>query len=132
MLPLHYVAAWRANSDEGPPTEGQVAMVEHILKAYPVAAATLRDGSGRLPLHAAILGNAPLSVLKALLRVNPAAGETVCRFGGDAMLNFPLALTAAASDCDLESIFVLLRHVLTITKRQRTTFVSNRKRKSPT
>jgi hypothetical protein len=27
MLPLHYAAAWRANSDEGPPTEGQVAML---------------------------------------------------------------------------------------------------------
>jgi hypothetical protein len=88
------------------------------LEEYPEAA-TIRDGTGRLPLHAAIEANASLSILEALLCATPAAGIAVCRCEDDVMFNFPPALMAAASDCDLESIFVLLRHVPTITNRQR-------------
>jgi hypothetical protein len=63
-----------------------------------------------LTLYAAIEAKAPLSVLKALLPVNPAVGEAVCRRQDDGMVVFPPALMAAANDCELESIFVLLRY----------------------
>jgi hypothetical protein len=119
MLPLHYAAAWHNAVNEESPRNGQVEVVEHLLSVYPEAA-TVQDGSGMLPLHAAIEANAPLSVLEALLRVHPVAGEAVCRRHGDEMWNFPPVLMAAASDCHLESIFVLLRYVPTIVKRQGT------------
>jgi ubiquitin carboxyl-terminal hydrolase L3 len=124
MPPLHYAAAWRNDSCR----QSQLDLVEHLLEEYPEAA-TIRDGTGRLPLHAAIEANAPLSVLEALLRVNPATGEAVFRRKGDVMVNFPPALMAAANDCDLESIFALLRYVPTLTKRQCSSV--NRKRKLP-
>jgi hypothetical protein len=121
ILPLHYAVAWRNDSFDSFRV-GQVALVKHLLEEYPEAA-TVRDAGGRLPLHAAIEANAFLSILEALLRATPAAGEAVCRCKDDVMLNFPPALMAAASDCDLESIFVLLRYVPTITKRQGTTSI---------
>jgi hypothetical protein len=123
-LPLHY-AADRGNDFH---KTGRMAILEYLLKVYPEAA-TVRDNSGRLPLHIAIESRASLSVLEALLRANPDAGEAVCRRRNDIMLNFPPVLMAAASDCTLESIFALLRYAPTITKRQ-VTFIS-RKRKSP-
>jgi hypothetical protein len=126
-LPLHYAVAWRNDSFYSFRV-GQVALVEHLLEEYPEAA-TIRDGSGRLPLHVAIEANASISILETLLRATPAAGEAVCRCEDDVMFNFPPALMAAANDCDLESIFMLLRYVPTITKTQGTTSV-NRKRKS--
>jgi hypothetical protein len=107
-LPLHYAAAWNNAANEKSPRNGQLEVLEHLLSIYPEAA-TVQDGSGLLPLHAAIEANAPLSVLEALLRVYPAAGEAVCRRHGDEMWNFPPFLMAAASGCDLEPIYMLLR-----------------------
>jgi hypothetical protein len=118
-LPVHHAAAWHNTSSEESPSDGQAAVVEHLIEVYPEAA-TIWDNTGRLPLHYAIEANATLSVLKALLRVNPATGEALCSGQDDVMLNFPPALIAAASDCDLGSIFVLLRYVPTLMKRHGT------------
>jgi ankyrin repeat protein len=124
-LPIHY-AADRGNKFH---KYGRMAVLKQLLKVYPEAT-TVRDGSGLLPLHIAIESRASLSVLEVLLRAtNPNAGEAVCRRRDDIMLNFPPVLMAAASDCDLESIFALLRYAPTISNRQ-VTFVS-RKRRSP-
>jgi hypothetical protein len=145
MLPLHYAAAWHYTFDENDlifaeqnneysldEADFQVAqmeVIEHLLDVYPEAA-TVRDGRGRLPLHYAVEAKAPLSVLEALLRAGPATGEELCCQKDDVMLNFPPALMAAVSDCDLESIFVLLRSIPTIMKRQSPPFI-NLKRKRP-
>lgn len=138
MLPLHYASCWHHFSNAEPQRArkcdfesqrlGHITVVEHLLKVYPEAA-TIRDGSGRLPLHAAIEANAPLPVLKALLHVNPAAGQAVSLRRENGTVNFPPALLAAVSNCNLESIFILLCSNPTITKTQSTTTIK-RKRKS--
>jgi hypothetical protein len=128
MLPLHYAASWRHADAK---RDGSIAVIEHLLKVYPQAA-NIRDGSGRLPLHCAIEVNAPLSVIETLLRDNPDTGGAILHCRDHVMLNFPPALMAAACDCDLESIFVLLYYDFpTITKRWGKTTIK-RKRKSPT
>lgn len=68
MLPLHYAAAWSplfpsynaaALRNAYTKSGGQIAVVEHFLKVYPQTM-TIRDGSGRLPLHCAVEVHAPL------------------------------------------------------------------------
>jgi hypothetical protein len=128
MLPLHYAAAW-CHADAK--RDGSIAVIEHLLEVYPQAA-NIRDGSGRLPLHCAIEVNAPLSVIETLLHDNPDTGGAILHCRDHVMLNFPPALMAAACDCDLESIFVLLHYDFpAITKRLGKTTIK-RKRKSPT
>jgi ankyrin repeat protein len=78
MLPLHYAAAWHNTLNEESPRNGQFAVVEYLLQSIPGSRKT-GDDSGRLPLHIAIEANAPLTVVEALLRVNPAAGGAVWR-----------------------------------------------------
>jgi hypothetical protein len=110
MLPLHHAAGWPTNSRDSPDAKIRLGeIVDILLEVYPEAV-TIWDNFGQLPLHVAIRANGQLSILEAMLHVNPVSGVAVCRCRDDAMANFPPAILAAASDCDLESIFVLLRH----------------------
>ena len=104
MLPLHEVAGWKNTA--GKTVTNQLAMMEHLLKVYPEAA-YVRDSIDRLPLHLAIGAKAPLSIVRLLLDTNQASGEATYRYKNE-FLNFPPALIASASGCDLDVIFMLL------------------------
>jgi hypothetical protein len=84
------------------------------LKVYPEAA-YVRDSRDRLPLHLAIRAKAPLSMVQLLLDANQASGEANYRYKNE-FLNFPPALIASASECDLDVVFTLLRFVPSIAK----------------
>jgi hypothetical protein len=70
---MHYAAAWRDAPNEKSPRAHQIPVVVHLLKVYSEDA-SVPDDSGRLPCHHHWSKRAPLSVLEALLRANPAAG----------------------------------------------------------
>jgi hypothetical protein len=72
-LPLHYAAAWYNDSGEETRKEGQAAVVDYLLNAYPEAM-TIRDGNGCFPLHVAIAFNAPLSLSVRLAAFPSVAG----------------------------------------------------------
>jgi hypothetical protein len=112
MLPLHEAAGWKNTA--GKAVTNQLAMTEHLLKVYPEAA-YVRDSRDRLPLHLAIRAKAPLSMVQLLLDANQASGEANYRYKNE-FLNFPPALIASASECDLDVVFTLLRFVPSIAK----------------
>ena len=101
-LPLHVAMAHCRDE------ENIDLVLEQILKPYPEAA-TLTDHDGRLPLHVGLIHRADFRLLKPLLEANPSSGFTPCRLKGQGCKPKLPILMAIESDCDLSTVYVLIR-----------------------
>eukprot|EP00980_Cylindrotheca_fusiformis_P008161 scaffold1727_cov133-Cylindrotheca_fusiformis.AAC.64 len=101
MLPLH-LAIQHGSEDTLP------FVLERLWKAYPEACFQ-RDHLGRLPLHLALKARSDCRLVRSLLDSNPSA------IGEDYSIKDPdfsetrLVLMAAEFQCDLSTVFMLLR-----------------------
>lgn len=80
-------------------------------------AARAVDHTGKLPLHLAIAARADVRVISALLEAHPAAGVERCQGGDEFYGKMPIDM-ATHFDCDLSTIFALLRVDPTFVNRQ--------------
>jgi ankyrin repeat protein len=101
-LPLH-VAVEHCRSD------GSVDFIlKNVFKPH-TDACFHRDYLGRLPLHLALLNRADCRLIEVMLEANPSSGVDYCdtvdaRFAD----KLPIHM-ATASDCDISTIFLLLK-----------------------
>lgn len=81
--------------------------VEQLVGDYPEAV-SVRDRQNRLPLHLAISATADVRLIDVLLQAYPPAGIDCCG-SNDAWRNASPIELACHNDCDLNTVFTLLR-----------------------
>ena len=90
-------------------TEDAISIVlQDVLRSYPDAA-TVRDNKGRLPLHVGLESNANFRLIQAILEVHPVSKVQCCQTRDSRFVDQAPLWMATAFDCDLSTIYHLLR-----------------------
>lgn len=102
QYPLHKAVSCCRKDDE-------VSMiVEDILTPIPKIAQK-RDFQKRLPLHLALTACAAFTLIKPLVEANASASVDLCKVTDPRFHNVPPLIMAAEHDCDLSTVYTLLR-----------------------
>ncbi len=102
QFPLHKAVVYCRRDEEVSLT------VDAILKPFP-SISQKRDLQERLPLHIALKARADFRVIKPLLEANASASVDLCKVSDRRFRKVPPIIMAAEHDCDLSTVYTLLR-----------------------